>query len=171
MRPPLLPASDSSPCLKSRLGAWRVRSRSLCDMCPSHVKLPSHFRRYTGPLWANLAPSACCHMMFEIFERSIRDLGRHLTGMDSASVLVFAPGLRSQSGCDSCWSPDLETMQRTSHTLPAGLGGVERVDVLSFHQMDRFKWKALKLKYTLTMSVDTIERACAQFRSEGLRTY
>ncbi len=52
---------------------------------------------------------------------------------------------------------------------------MERVDVLPFHQMGRFKWKELKLNYTLDdvqpPSVDTIERVCAQFRSEGLPAY
>ena len=31
----------------------------------------------------------------------------------------------------------------------AGLGNVERVDVLPFHQMGRFKWKELGLEYKL----------------------
>ena len=69
-------------------------------------------------------------------------------------------------------------MQRRSHTIAeftAGLGNVERVDVLPFHQMGRYKWKKLKLNYTLNgvqpPSVGTIERVCAQFRSEGLRVY
>ncbi len=55
----------------------------------------------------------------------------------------------------------------------ASLGNVERVDVLPFHQMGRFKWKELKLNYTLNdvkpPSNDAVERACAQFRSEGLK--
>jgi len=50
---------------------------------------------------------------------------------------------------------------------------VERVDVLPFHQMGRFKWKELKLDYSLNdvelPSVEVVERACAQFRSEGLK--
>ena len=31
----------------------------------------------------------------------------------------------------------------------ARLGNVERVEVLPFHQMGKFKWKELKLNYTL----------------------
>ena len=31
----------------------------------------------------------------------------------------------------------------------AGLGNVERVDVLPFHQMGKFKWERLGLDYTL----------------------
>lgn len=57
----------------------------------------------------------------------------------------------------------------------ASLGNVERVDVLPFHQMGRFKWKELKLNYTLNdiqpPTVEAVERACAQFRAEGLKPY
>jgi pyruvate formate lyase activating enzyme len=52
---------------------------------------------------------------------------------------------------------------------------VERVEVLPFHQMGRFKWKELKLNYTLDTvkppTIDSAEAACAQFRAEGLKAY
>jgi pyruvate formate lyase activating enzyme len=54
----------------------------------------------------------------------------------------------------------------------AGLGNVQRVDVLPFHQMGRYKWKELKMDYTLEdvepPSMELVERTCAQFRSAGL---
>jgi pyruvate formate lyase activating enzyme len=57
----------------------------------------------------------------------------------------------------------------------AGLGNVERVDVLPFHQMGRFKWKELGLDYALAEveppSDEAVERACAEFRAVGLRAY
>ena len=57
----------------------------------------------------------------------------------------------------------------------AELSNVERVDVLPFHQMGRFKWKELKLDYTLESVAppgsDLIERTVAQFRKEGLHAY
>jgi pyruvate formate lyase activating enzyme len=57
----------------------------------------------------------------------------------------------------------------------AGLGNVERVDVLPFHQMGRFKWKELKLDYTLEdvqpPGIEAVEHACAQFRAVGLKVY
>ena len=56
-----------------------------------------------------------------------------------------------------------------------GLGTVERVDVLPFHQMGRFKWKELKLDYKLedvqAPTIELVERVCAQFRAEGLKAY
>jgi pyruvate formate lyase activating enzyme len=57
----------------------------------------------------------------------------------------------------------------------AGLGNVERVDVLPFHQMGRYKWKQLGLEYSLETveppAADLIERACTVFRDAGLKTY
>ena len=57
----------------------------------------------------------------------------------------------------------------------AGLGNVQRVDVLPFHQMGRFKWAALGLEYALgdvqLPSAEAVERACAVFRAEGLTVY
>jgi pyruvate formate lyase activating enzyme len=57
----------------------------------------------------------------------------------------------------------------------AGLGNVERVDVLPFHQIGRFKWKKLGLNYKLEgvepACPDLVERTCAQFRAEGLKAF
>jgi pyruvate formate lyase activating enzyme len=57
----------------------------------------------------------------------------------------------------------------------AGLGNVERVDVLPFHQMGRFKWEKLGLSYTLQdtkpPSSEMVEEACKIFRDEGLLAY
>jgi len=57
----------------------------------------------------------------------------------------------------------------------AELGNVERVDVLPFHQMGRFKWKSLGLEYKLDdvqpPSAEAVERACASFRTAGLKAY
>ena len=55
------------------------------------------------------------------------------------------------------------------------LGNVERVDVLPFHQMGRYKWERLKLRYALDAvqppTLDAVERAVGIFRSEGLNAY
>jgi pyruvate formate lyase activating enzyme len=52
---------------------------------------------------------------------------------------------------------------------------VQRVDVLPFHQMGRYKWHKLGIPYTLEAteppSNEPVERTCALFRGEGLKTY
>ncbi len=55
------------------------------------------------------------------------------------------------------------------------LGNVERVDVLPFHQMGRFKWHKLGLNYTLEdvkpPSPERVDWACEMFRAQGLKAY
>jgi len=111
------------------------------------------------------------------------DPERHhkLTGKDVAPTLDFArrlaarnrpiwlrfvlvPGLTDDAG-------DIAHIAK----FAAGLGNVQRVDVLPFHQMGKFKWKELELNYTLENTEpapdELVERTCAQFRAEGLKAY
>jgi pyruvate formate lyase activating enzyme len=57
----------------------------------------------------------------------------------------------------------------------AELGNVERVEVLPFHQMGRYKWKELGIRYSLEQTApppaETVERALAVFRGAGLTAY
>ena len=57
----------------------------------------------------------------------------------------------------------------------AELGTVERVDVLPFHQMGKYKWERLKMEYALRdlepPTNEAVERACAAFRACGLKAY
>jgi pyruvate formate lyase activating enzyme len=66
---------------------------------------------------------------------------------------------------------DLEEIAR----FASGLGNVERVEILPFHQMGRFKWKALGLDYTLESveppTAEALERARAPFHEVGLQVY
>ena len=104
---------------------------------------------------------------------------RNLTGMDNATTLDFARRLANRR--KALWlrfvlipgltdnDDDIAQIAR----FAASLGNVERVDVLPFHQMGRFKWKELKLNYALNdvqpPSQQAVERACALFRAEGLK--
>ena len=110
-----------------------------------------------------------------------RERHRHLTGMDNAATLDFARRLAERK--KALWlrfvlipgltdsNDDIAQIAK----FAAGLGNVERVDVLPFHQMGRFKWKELKLNYTLDdvqpPSQQAVERICALFRAEGLKAY
>jgi len=106
---------------------------------------------------------------------------RQLTGMDIAPVLAFARRLSSRKkpvwlryvlapGC----SDDADEIAQIAR-FTAGLGVVERVDVLPFHQMGRYKWEELGIEYKLRNteppSKEAVERVCAQFRSAGLKAY
>jgi pyruvate formate lyase activating enzyme len=106
---------------------------------------------------------------------------RHLTGMDNAATLDFARRLASRK--KALWlrlvlipgvTDNDEDIAQIAK-FAASLGNVQRVDVLPFHQMGRFKWKELKLNYTLddvqSPSHEAVEHACAIFRAEGLKTY
>ena len=54
----------------------------------------------------------------------------------------------------------------------AGLGTVERLEVLPFHQLGKYKWERLGLDYQLAEfqppSAEQLERACELFRAEGI---
>jgi pyruvate formate lyase activating enzyme len=77
---------------------------------------------------------------------------------------VLVPGLTDNDG-------DIAQIAK----FVSGLGNVERVDVLPFHQMGRFKWKELKLNYTLNdvqpPVPEAVEHVCAIFRAAGLKTF
>jgi len=106
---------------------------------------------------------------------------KQLTGMDNAPTRGFAErlaALRRPVWLRYVLVPELtddpEDLARTA-AFAAGLGNVQRVDVLPFHQMGRFKWHKLGIPYTLEEaqppSAEAVERACEQFRAEGLETH
>jgi pyruvate formate lyase activating enzyme len=72
------------------------------------------------------------------------------------------------------WTDDQDELTQVARFV-AELGNVERVDVLPFHQMGRFKWQKLGMTYELDAveppTVESVERACAIFRSAGLQAY
>jgi pyruvate formate lyase activating enzyme len=72
------------------------------------------------------------------------------------------------------WSDDAAEVLGVAR-FAASLGNVERVDVLPFHQMGRFKWKELGLEYRLgdlePPSAAAVAQACAAFRAAGLKAY
>ena len=74
---------------------------------------------------------------------------KHLTGMDIAPTLAFARRLAARKR--PIWvrfvlvpglTDDVDDIGKIAQ-FAAGLGNVERVDVLPFHQMGKYKWKQL----------------------------
>jgi pyruvate formate lyase activating enzyme len=109
------------------------------------------------------------------------DPARHkeLTGRDNAPTLALArrlaarrlpvwvrfvlvPGLTDDAG-------DMAEIAR----FAARLGNVERVEVLPFHQMGRFKWHELGIRYALEdvqpPTPEAHAKACEIFRAAGLK--
>jgi pyruvate formate lyase activating enzyme len=105
----------------------------------------------------------------------------HLTGKEMGPTLEFAQRLARLGR--KIWvrfvlvpglTDDPENIEEIAK-FAGGLGNVERVEVLPFHQLGRYKWKELNLNYSLDNTPpaphDLVERACAQFRAEGLKAY
>lgn len=109
------------------------------------------------------------------------DRHKHLTGKDIGPTLDFARRLSQQRR--PVWLryvlvPDLTDDENEINQLAAfaaGLGNIERVDVLPFHQMGRSKWEKLGITYTLSEvsppARELVERVCEQFRAQGLKAY
>ena len=106
---------------------------------------------------------------------------RRLTGMDVEPTLAFARRLAERRR--PVWlryvlvpglTDDFGGIGEIAN-FAAGLRNVERVDVLPFHQMGRYKWHQLRIPYTLEdvspPETELVERACAVFRKAGLQTY
>ena len=103
---------------------------------------------------------------------------RVLTGMDAGPTRDFARRLAARGR--KAWlrfvlvpglTDDPETIARIAG-FAADLGNVERVDVLPFHQLGRYKWNRLGINYTLdgvqAASPEMVARACTLFRKAGL---
>jgi pyruvate formate lyase activating enzyme len=106
---------------------------------------------------------------------------RQLTGMDPAASRMFArrlAGLKRPIWVRFVLVPgltdDREDIARIAD-FAAGLGNVQRVDVLPFHQLGKFKYKELHIDYPLAEvkppSREAVDSACAQFRAVGLTVF
>jgi pyruvate formate lyase activating enzyme len=106
---------------------------------------------------------------------------RRLTGMDNGPTLAFARRLAALDR--PIWlryvlvpglTDDLEDIEKIAN-FSANLGTVERVDVLPFHQMGKYKWQKLHIDYALDAteapSNERVEQTCRIFRRLGLTTY
>ena len=106
---------------------------------------------------------------------------RELTGREIGPTLDFARRLAALKR--PVWvrfvlvpglTDDINDIEKIAD-FAASLGNVERVEVLPFHQLGRFKWKQLGIKYALEKTepptlalTDTAIRA---FRDAGLEAY
>jgi pyruvate formate lyase activating enzyme len=106
---------------------------------------------------------------------------KHLTGKEIGPTLDFARRLADRKR--PIWvrfvlvpglTDDAQNVEGIAK-FAAGLGNVERVEVLPFHQMGRYKWKELGINYTLenteAPSPNLMMRAIDRFQAAGLKAY
>ncbi|HEX7862260.1 MAG TPA: pyruvate formate-lyase-activating protein [Verrucomicrobiae bacterium] len=106
------------------------------------------------------------------------ELHQRITGQDNAAVLAFARRLAEQRR--PMWvrfvlvpglSDDLDEVGRLADFV-GSLGNVQRIDLLPFHQLGRFKWERLGMDYqlrnTLPPNHEKLQQVAARFRSAGL---
>ncbi len=109
------------------------------------------------------------------------DLHRRLTGQDNQPVHAFARRLAAARRpvwvrfvLVPGWTDDMAEVGRIA-AFAAELGNVERVDVLPFHQLGRFKWEKLGMDYQLRdtqpPSRAATDEAVARFRAAGLKAF
>lgn len=107
------------------------------------------------------------------------ELHKRLTGMDNAAAHEFARRLAARKHrvwiryvVVPGWTDTVDEAEKMAG-FAAGLGNVERVDVLPFHQMGRFKWENLGMDYHMRdaqpPSRETMEKIIGCFRSAGLK--
>ncbi len=108
-------------------------------------------------------------------------LHRRLTGMDNGPVLDFARRLAALGRpvwirfvLVPGWTDEPAEIEQLA-TFCAGLGNVNRVDVLPFHQLGQFKWEKLGIEYALRdtkpPAQTRTEEAIKRFRSAGLKAF
>ena len=103
---------------------------------------------------------------------------KRVTGMDNEEVLEFARRLSALKR--PMWLryvlvpglTDIPEEMRALAEFGASLGIVERVEILPFHQMGRYKWERIGLDYQLDATEpptnDQVAQAVAIFREAGL---
>jgi pyruvate formate lyase activating enzyme len=109
------------------------------------------------------------------------ELHKRLTSQPNQAVLEFARRLAAlrrpvwvRFVLVPGWTDDMAEVERVAE-FSASLGIVERVDVLPFHQLGRFKWEKLGMDYILhdaePPSQATVDEAIARFRARGLKAF
>ena len=136
-----------------------------------------------GYFGAKLTDAEMEHVDLVLLDIKGWDDARHiaLTGMSNAPTLEFARRLAERRR--PVWvryvlvpglTDDTEDIAHIAR-FTASLGNVERVDVLPFHQMGKYKWAKLQLPYTLPdtepADMDLVLRVVDVFRAAGLKAY
>jgi pyruvate formate lyase activating enzyme len=159
-----------------------VQDRFAVNLCAAARKMGIHTALDTnGFLGERLSDEELLAFDLVLLDLKMWDDARHrtLTGQPVGPVHDFARRLAAKKR--PVWvrfvlvpglTDDAANVEAIAK-FAASLGNVERVDVLPFHQMGRFKWKELKMDYTLDTTgppaPEDVERAVAAFRAQGLK--
>ena len=98
-----------------------------------------------------------------------------ITNNGSGYVQVFIRGVGNTIfvGADPSVATFIDDVPRIYSSLVNSFVNVERVEVLPFHQLGRFKWERLGMDYHLRDAVppprETIDQVLARFREAGLK--
>jgi pyruvate formate lyase activating enzyme len=106
------------------------------------------------------------------------EVHQRLTGNDNAPVHAFARRLAERKRpvwmrfvVVPGWTDGMDEVGKMAD-FAASLGNVQRIDVLPFHQLGRFKWERLGMEYQLRDAVppsrEKMDEVLARFRSAGL---
>ena len=159
-----------------------MQHRFAAKLCAESARMGIHTaietNGYFGEQWAD-ADFETLDLVLLGLKTFDADRHKTLTGMDNAPTLAL--GRRLAAMRKPIWgrfvlvpglTDDFDDIARLAE-YAASLGTVERVEVLPFHQMGRYKWKQLGLTYTLegtpAPSDELCQRAIGVFRAQGLR--
>jgi len=167
--------SGGEPLMQDR---FAVRLLSAAHVMGIHTALDTN-----GALGERLSDEELGKIDLVLLDIKSWSADRHkmLTGMDIAPVLNFASRLsrlRRPVWLRFVLVPGLTVNSEDIQQLAmfaASLGNIQRVDVLPFHQLGKFKWKELKLNYQLedlspplATQVNLIRNI---FTAQGLKAY
>ena len=107
------------------------------------------------------------------------DLHKRLTSQDNTKVHEFARRLAAMKKpvwirfvIVPGWTDNMDEVARMAE-FGASLGNVERVEVLPFHQMGKYKWEKLGMEYQMRDAQppprETVQKVIDCFRAAGLK--
>ena len=161
-----------------------LQDRFVCKLFAAAHELKVHTAVNTNGFYGSrLSDAELENIDLVLLDMKTWDPERHkrLTGMDPAATRAFAERLAARRR--PIWlrfvlvpglTDDLGDVAQIAR-FAAGLGNVERVDVLPFHQLGRFKYERLGIPYALKdqepPSQERVEQVCAVYRDAGLVAY
>ena len=109
------------------------------------------------------------------------DLHKRLTSQDNAAAQAFARRLAAMQKpiwirfvIVPGWTDDMDEVGKMAD-FGASLGNVERVEVLPFHQMGKYKWEKLGMEYQMKDAQpparETVQKVIERFRAAGLQAF